>query len=153
MSRTRFQRTGFAIAIITLGLVACSPRVSIHGNMVDIETLTAIEPGESDKGRVLALLGSPSTESEFGQETWMYIARRTEQTAFFAEDVLDQRVIYIAFDQNGIVDSIGRLNKEDGKRIEYVGRETQTAGQRISFLQQLFGNIGRFNQDGAFSSQ
>ncbi|UUX50222.1 outer membrane protein assembly factor BamE [Nisaea acidiphila] len=147
MSRNRFRNNGFALALIVIGLGACSPRVATHGNMVDIDSLAAIEPGQSDKGRVLALLGSPSTESEFGQETWMYIANRTEQTAFFAEDVIEQRVIYIAFDGDGIVDSIGRLNQEDGKRIEFVNRKTETAGQKISFLQQLFGNIGRFNQE------
>ena len=71
--------------------------------------LAAIEPGKSDKGRVLALLGSPSTESDFGPKTWMYIARHTEQTAFLAPDIVEQRVIYIAFDENNIVASIGRL--------------------------------------------
>ena len=77
----------------------------------------------------------------------MYIARHTEQSAFFAEEVIEQRVIYISFDEAGIVDSIGRLNKEDGKQIEYVNRETETAGQKISILQQLLGNVGRFNQE------
>ena len=62
-------------------------------------------------------------------------------------------MIYIAFDENGVVDSIGRLNREDGKQIEYVGRDTQTAGQRISLLQQLFGNIGRFNNPENFQQQ
>lgn len=153
MNLKRFRRTGLALSIVFLGLLGCAPRVATHGNMVDIDNLAAIEPGQSDKGRVLALLGSPSTESEFGPETWMYIARRTEQTAFFAEEVIEQRVIYIAFDENGVVDSIGRLNREDGKQIEYVGRETQTAGQRISLLQQLFGNIGRFNNPENFQQQ
>ena len=147
MSRIPFWRTGLAFPLIAMLLLACTPRVEIHGNLVDIDNLAAIEPGKSDKGRVLALLGSPSTESEYGQETWMYIARHTEQSAFFAEEVIEQRVIYISFDEAGIVDSIGRLNKEDGKQIEYVNRETETAGQRISFLQQLFGNVGRFNQE------
>ena len=36
----------------------------------------------------------------------MYIARHTEQTAFLAADLVEQRVIYIAFDENNIVDSI-----------------------------------------------
>lgn len=147
MSRIPFWRAGFAFPLVALVLLACTPRVEIHGNLVDIDNLAAIEPGKSDKGRVLALLGSPSTESEFGQETWMYIARHTEQSAFFAEEVVEQRVIYISFDETGVVDSIGRLSKEDGKQIEYVNRQTETAGQRISILQQLFGNIGRFNQE------
>lgn len=147
MSRIPSWRIGLVFPLVALLLLACTPRVEIHGNLVDIDNLAAIEPGKSDKGRVLALLGSPSTESEYGQETWMYIARHTEQTAFFAEELIDQRVIYIAFDENGIVDSIGRLNKEDGKQIEYVNRQTQTAGQKISILQQLLGNVGRFNQE------
>ena len=147
MSHIPNWRAKLAFPLAAMVLLACTPKVEIHGNLVDIDNLAAIEPGKSDKGRVLALLGSPSTKSDFGPKTWMYIARHTEQTAFLAADLVEQRVIYIAFDEDNIVDSIGRLDKEDGKQIEYVNRTTETAGQRISFLQQLLGNIGQFNQN------
>jgi hypothetical protein len=32
----------------------------------------------------------------------------------------------------------------DGKKVVFVDRTTPTAGQRITILQQLIGNLGRF---------
>jgi outer membrane protein assembly factor BamE (lipoprotein component of BamABCDE complex) len=53
-------------------------------------------------------------------------------------------VIYIAFDAADRVESIGTLDLDDGKKIVFVDRTTPTAGQRITILQQLIGNLGRF---------
>lgn len=146
LTLARRVRGGLAASTFLLVLAACAPKVGMHGHMVDIENLVEVEPGKTDKGRVLGLLGSPSSVSSFGPETWFYISRHTEQTAFFKAELIDQRVVYIAFDPSGVVDSVGKLDKDDGKRIEVVNRQTPTAGQRITFLQQLIGNIGRFNQ-------
>jgi hypothetical protein len=38
-----------------------------------------------------------------------------------------------------------RLNQEDGLPVTVVARTTPSPGTEASFLQQLFGNIGRFN--------
>ena len=120
-----------------------------RGNDVDIDYLLEIVPGTTNKSRVSALLGAPSTKSDYGEETWIYISAKTKTVAFFKEELITRKVIYIAFDANGIVGSIGRLSEKDGTKIEYVSRETPTAGQRITLIQQLIGNIGRFNSTGA----
>jgi outer membrane protein assembly factor BamE (lipoprotein component of BamABCDE complex) len=138
------------LAAIMLGvLFSCAPRIENRGNDVDIDYLLEIVPGTTNKSRVSALLGAPSTKSDYGEETWIYISAKTKTVAFFKEELITRKVIYIAFDANGIVGSIGRLSEKDGTKIEYVSRETPTAGQRITLIQQLIGNIGRFNSTGA----
>jgi outer membrane protein assembly factor BamE (lipoprotein component of BamABCDE complex) len=48
------------------------------------------------------------------------------------------------FTQDGKVENIVTYTKADGQQIELVSRVTPTAGNELSFFQQLFGNVGRF---------
>lgn len=143
-ARLRIARAALCVVMAGL-LLSCAPRIQNRGNDVDIDNLVEIVPGTTNKSRVNALLGAPSTTSDFGQDTWIYISAKTKTVAFFQEELVTQKVIYIAFDSNGVVGSIGKLSEKDGKKIEIVNRETPTAGQRVTLIQQLIGNIGRFN--------
>ena len=126
-------------------LAACAPRIENRGNDVDPDALALVAPGSSDRAEVAALLGAPSSTSDFGGETWFYVAARTRAVAFLEEELVARRVVYIAFDERGRVAAIGKLSEADGRRVPIVDRETATAGQKITLLQQLFGNLGRFN--------
>ena len=95
------------------------------------------------------MFGSPSSVSTFGNENWYYISERTETTAFYAPEVVDRKVVVISFDDKGVVRDFASLGLEDGRIIELVERKTPTAGNEITFLQQLFGNLGRFEGEGA----
>ena len=135
------------LVIVVLGIAACSPQIRTHGNMVDPDALAKINPGSSTTGEVLGLLGSPSSEANFGQRTWYYIGQRTERQAFLKPEIIERRVVYVDFDQSGLVDTIGSLDLEDGKKLAFITRETPTAGQKVTLIKQLLGNIGRFNPE------
>jgi outer membrane protein assembly factor BamE (lipoprotein component of BamABCDE complex) len=128
-----------------LGLAACTAQVATHGNLVDPDALAKVEPGKSDQAAVLSLLGSPSTRGNFAEPTWYYVGQRTERMAFYKPETIDRKVVYVDFEPNGVVKSIGKLDLADGSKVAYVTRETPTAGQRITLIKQLIGNIGRFN--------
>ena len=38
--------------------------------------------------------------------------------------------------------------QEDGRTIAYVDRTTPTEGNELTLIQQLLGNLGRFNPEG-----
>lgn len=140
------MRSRFALAaFVMLGMAACSAQIATHGNLVDPDALAKIEPGRSDQATVLSLLGSPSTRGNFNEPTWYYIGQRTERQAFYRPETIERKVVYIDFEPTGRVKSIGSLNLEDGTKVAFVTRETPTAGQRITLIKQLIGNIGRFN--------
>lgn len=126
---------------------ACTPRQDFRGAQVDEERLKQIEERKPTQGEVFALIGSPSSVSTFPQknETWYYIFKETEKVAFFSETVKDQRVIVIDFDSTGRVERVRRYGQEDAKDVEVVGRITPTRGRELGFLEQIFGNLGRFN--------
>jgi outer membrane protein assembly factor BamE (lipoprotein component of BamABCDE complex) len=131
--------------LIALALAACQPTIDQRGNLPDEKKISAIEPGVTTKEAVSQLLGTPSSVSTFGDKTWYYISRRTEQTAFFNPQVLDQQVVVVAFDEGDVVRNVQHLNLADSRPVDPSSRETPSAGKELSFVEQLLGNLGKFN--------
>lgn len=147
--RTLLAAAGLAVALtaaLTVG--ACTPRIDQRGNKPDEEQVVLINPGVDDKVRVAELIGTPSAISTFDDRTWYYISKRTETTAFFDPELVDQEVLAITFDDNDVVENMRIYGPEDGRTIAYVDRTTPTEGNELTLMQQLLGNLGRFNPEG-----
>lgn len=145
-TRSRSLLRSAALGAVALALLsACSPRVDNRGAMIDPELLAEVRPGMSSRDDVLYLLGSPSAVSSFQGPVWYYIGQRTERLAFFHPEVTDRQVVEIAFDEADRVSDIRLYGLEDGQEVALVDRETPTEGRDFTVLQQLFGNLGRFN--------
>jgi outer membrane protein assembly factor BamE (lipoprotein component of BamABCDE complex) len=129
------------------GLAACQPRIDTRGNLPDPDNVLKINPGIDGRDQVANLLGTPSSIATFDDRTWYYISRRTETFAFFEPEVVDQEVLMVKFDEAGIVSDMQIYGLEDSKTIQPVERTTPTLGRELTILQQLIGNLGRFNKD------
>jgi outer membrane protein assembly factor BamE (lipoprotein component of BamABCDE complex) len=126
--------------------VSCAPAVDQRGNLPNPDKLAEIHAGSTTKDEVAKILGTPSSVSVFNNDkSWYYISRRTSQTAFFEPDVLDQQVYVVNFDDQGVVKAVDHKALEDGKEITPVARATPAPGRELSFLEQLIGNLGKFN--------
>jgi len=134
------------ILVLLLGLPACSPRENSRGAVLDPEKVVLITAGRS-QNEVTSILGSPSSTSTFAERgnTWYYITSETETLAFFAEKIVEQRVVAVDFDGSGKVSDVRRYGLKDGHPINYVSRETPTKGKELGLLEQFLGNLGRFN--------
>lgn len=143
-------KTGISIAVLGLALTACDPIKTNQGYRLDPEQLAQIEAGVTNKDSVQAIMGSPSSIATFQTEgdAWYYISSKTEHLAFFAKEVTERDIVIVKFDINDTVAEIRNLKKEDGQEIEVVERETPTGGRKLGLLEQLFGNLGRFNSAG-----
>ncbi len=147
-TRSKFYK--FAIAgIAVISVSACAPRIATRGNLPDPDMLANIEVGQVNKRDVIELIGSPSSTELFKGESWYYISERTETKAFFEPTVLERKVVIIRFNNKGIVKELKTLGLKDGRDIAMVDRVTPTAGQEMTILRQLFGNVGRFEGGGA----
>ncbi|KZB72870.1 MULTISPECIES: outer membrane protein assembly factor BamE [Thalassospira] len=133
---------GLAVAFVA----ACSPRIATRGNAPEPEQLEQISVGESTKGDVTNILGSPSSVAAFDENVWLYISSVTETVAFFEPETVKQKVILISFDAANRVEILSEYDLEDGKPVIPTDRVTPTAGREITILQQLFGNLGRFSE-------
>lgn len=132
---------------LAAGLAACSMRTANRGNLPTESQLAKIEVGKHTKRYVKKLIGSPSTLATFDSQIWYYIGRRTEQWAFFEEEIIDQQIIAIYFDQKNVIEHIERYDKDDIRLIEMNGRVTPTAGHELGVIEQIIGNFGRFNRN------
>lgn len=136
-----------AAILLSVLLVACAPRIDVRGNLPDPDTLADLEIGKVNKQQVRKLLGSPSSIAPLKGESWYYLSERTETIAFLAPKVVERKVIVVRFDTQGVLTELKSLGLDAGRNIVFVERETPTAGNELTFLQQLFGNLGRFEAE------
>jgi outer membrane protein assembly factor BamE (lipoprotein component of BamABCDE complex) len=149
-------RQSFVLPFTVYGaaaLVSCAPAVDQRGNLPNPDKLAEIHTGSTTKEEVAKILGTPSSVSVFNNDkSWYYISRRTSQTAFFDPNVLDQQVYIVNFDDQGVVKAVDHKVLEDGKEVTPVARATPAPGRELSFLEQLIGNLGKFNGSGGGSA-
>ena len=136
---------GAAGVSLLLAAGACSPTIDNRGYVPDKEALEKVKPGTQTRNDVADLLGTPSSVTPFSENTWIYIQSKTSTIAFFEPKVLEQNVVVVDFDDAGIVHDVRRYSLEDGKVIDPVTRKTPAPGKELSFLEQLVGNLGKFN--------
>lgn len=138
--------------LLITNTVACAPLIGTHGNLVDLQTVKKIQPDLQSKTDVVTLLGEPSTTSTFDPNIWFYIGQRTETIAFFKPEITEQRVLALSFDPQNKVEAVVLRGLSDYRDIEPVSKSTPSAGKKLTFLEQLVGNVGRFNNSKGGSS-
>jgi outer membrane protein assembly factor BamE (lipoprotein component of BamABCDE complex) len=135
-----------AVALAATGLAACVPTVDQRGNLPEPDRLGQIHPGTTTREQVAKILGTPSSTGVFDDKNWYYISRRTEQVAFFDPGILDQQVYIVNFDDKGVVRGVDHKDLKDGREIAPAPGATPAPGRELTFLEQVLGNIGRFNK-------
>ena len=141
------------IAATVTGVTAgCAPRSANRGNIPTPSQLEKLQIGKHSKEYVRTLLGTPSTVGTFDKEVWYYIGRRTEKWAFFDESVIQQQVVVVYFDPTGKVEHIQRYDENDSREVDLVEGKTPTSGRELGILEQIMGNLGRFNRPSSTST-
>jgi len=138
-------RLGFVSICGAVGIVGCAASVEQRGNLPAADKVAEIHAGSTTKDEVVKILGTPSSVSVFNDNSWYYISRRTAQVAFFDPNVVDQQVYVVNFDGQGVVKAVDHKVLEDGREITPIARATPAPGRELSFLEQLIGNLGKFN--------
>ncbi len=121
------------------------PPPQTRGNRVDQEQLKELVPGTSTKADVTALIGSPTQKATFDENTWLYITEITRQRVGQTLGVLDQGVVVLSFDDRGVLSGVKTVGQDDAVAVSVASRTTPSPGTEASFMQQLLGNIGKFN--------
>ena len=142
-----------AVALGATGLAACVATVDQRGNLPEPDKFAQIRPGSATREEVTKILGTPSSTGVFDDKNWYYISRRTKRVAFFDPDVLDQQVYIVNFDAAGVVRGVDHKDLKDGRDIEPAPGATPAPGRELTFLEQVLGNIGRFNKGGSGSAE
>ena len=145
---TRHFVTLSAACAVSVMLTACTPEVVQRGVMPDVDDIARITPQQTTKSDVERVLGSPSSVTMFGGETWIYVGESTERVAFFEKKVNERSVVMITFGADGLVSTVESHGLEASRDIEPEERTTPTVGNKLTFMDQLIGNVNRLGQLG-----
>ncbi|HEX3881359.1 MAG TPA: outer membrane protein assembly factor BamE [Stellaceae bacterium] len=128
-----------------LAASGCAATVDQRGALPAPERFAEIHLGLT-KEQVVKILGTPSSMGVFDDNAWYYISRKTSRVSFFQPEVLDQNVFVINFDNSGAVRGLGHRTLADAQEIEPAPGATPAPGRELTFLEQIIGNVGRFNK-------
>ncbi len=137
-----------AACALSFMLAACTPEVVQRGVMPDVDDISRITPQQSTKADVERALGSPSSVTMFGGETWIYVGETTERLAFFDKQVNERSVVMITFGADGLVSEVQSHGLEASRDIIPEERTTPTVGNKLTFMDQLIGSANRLGRLG-----
>lgn len=132
---------------LILAVTACVSQREERGYVRTTADFSRIIPGTSTNKDVVELLGTPSSYSSYGDETWYYISAKRKTIGFLPTEITDQGAVAIVFNKDGVVRSVEEYGKKDRRDIAYSGDRTPTEGNQITIWQQVLGNLGKFNTE------
>ena len=136
-----------SFTLTTLLNLACTPIKTVSGYVplsTDIETLVV---GVSSKKDVLNRLGEPLSNYQEASDFLLYIQQEVETVAFFRPRVSERTVVKLTFDDSAILSNVEVFGTSDLKPPRLEKRITQSEGRKLTFWQQMFGNIGNFSSE------
>lgn len=135
----------FLLFLMLFFVNACIKTVRVSGHLFQEQEMQALQEAKT-KNDILQILGTPTSVSDFGEETWYYITTKKETIAFLPDKIIEQNIVAISFNGD-LVNVIDRYNEHDAHQPHLVSEYTVTKGNDISTAQQLFSNAGRFNEN------
>ena len=146
--RERLHTRRAALALLLVGAAALGGCGNLgfgetlqRGYVLPEGALEQIPIGASQE-QVLIVLGTPSTVATVNGEAFYYISQKaTRNAAFMPYEVADQRVVSVYFDKNRRVRRLANYGMKDGKVFDFVSQTTETGGQELNYLRNIFKNM------------
>ena len=139
--RARLAQVVMAGCIVLLS--ACSAVYRNHGYVPTDVDLEQVQVGVSTQQDVADFVGRPSAAGLLNDEGWYYVQSRFKHLGPKVPEEVERQVVAISFDKRGIVENVERFGLAEGRVVPLSRRVTETNIKGISFIRQLFSNIGR----------
>lgn len=136
----------FVILAAVLLIAACTTITQENGAEIRQVKLDQVTPNSS-KADVFNLLGSPSTKSMYGEETWYYITSKIKRRIWKDDKIVSESVIAITFTPEGKIENMEVYDKSGMRQFATSDRVTPTAGRQLTVIEQVLSNVGKFNND------
>jgi outer membrane protein assembly factor BamE (lipoprotein component of BamABCDE complex) len=145
----KFEKLSKIILIIAtcLAIPGCFKSTKLVGYTNEAANFDKLEVGKTRKAIVSRELGSPSSVSTYGPETWYYISTEQESVAFFKPKIKSQSIVAIEFADDQTIKSINKYSEADANDVKISSDVTPTEGHDTGVIGQMLGNVGRFNKD------
>ena len=150
MKTSLFLRTLLVTTIVSAAGLAggCTPMTANRGNLLEDFQMQEVKPGLDTRDDVIRKIGSPTTIAPFDDKTWYYLGQKKEKRGILDSQVVQERIVVVTFGEDGFVNAV--KERRDGREdVPIVERKTPTSGNEMTVLQQMLGNLGRFNKGSA----
>jgi hypothetical protein len=147
--QTRRKAILSRLSVIALGAALIAPLAActtagpqVQGYLIDEKAVAEIKPGMSAE-QVLKILGTPSTVSTVGNQSWYYISQNTDRTFMYdTPTITDQRVLTVVFTKALKVERIANYGQKDGVLFDFNSNATPASGKDLSIIRQMLRLVG-----------
>ena len=93
----------------------------------------------------MRLIGSPSAIVTLAGEEWIYVGSQTVTKPFRLPEEERRQVVRLPFSGDKVT-KVETGDLADGRHVGISSATTPVEGNSVSFVDQIIGNIGRFEQ-------
>ena len=133
----------FLITLLMLfSLNSCVSQKLVHGNLPDAELISILKVGIDSKKSTTQILGEPTFRGVLGDNSFYYVGTVNSKLAFLDPKLDTQFILEINFDKNNKLKKLFLYDEDESINVSMSSLETKHSGKKLTFLQQIFGNIG-----------
>lgn len=133
--------------VMAVALSACVAQFRNHGYMPTAEALGTLQIGADTKDSVREKVGAPGVEGILASSGWYYVRSRFQHLGAFEPKEVDREVLALSFDGQGVLRNVERFGLDQGRVVVLERRVTEANVQGVTFIQQLFGNLGNISAE------
>ena len=130
------------LLLILFSLNSCISQKLVHGNLPDAELVSILKVGIDSKKTTSQILGEPTFKGVLGDNSFYYVGTVNSKLAFLDPKLNSQFILELNFDKNNKLKKLYLYDENESKDISMSNLETKHSGKKLTFLQQIFGNIG-----------
>ena len=131
-------------------ILACAPITKVSGYAPLQEELKDLKVGLSTKEDILESLGEPLSYKKSAPGFLIYVQQEVETIAFLRPQITERLIVKLTFDKDNILSGVERSSGVGDEPFIMEKDIIASEGRRLTFWQQMFGNIGNFSSDQFF---
>ena len=136
-------------SLISLLFSSCTPINQVKGYLPNDLKIDISQSKMLSKTDVLINIGEPVIKN-YDDSEWIYYKQNVEKFAFFKPKVKERNIFVFQFDINDNLIIINEYDLKDEKIVKIDKDFIKTEGKKISFFDQMLGNLGNFSSEQFF---
>ena len=128
--------------LMLFSLNSCVSQKLVHGNLPDAQLVSILKVGIDSKKSITQILGEPTFRGVLGDNSFYYVGTVNSKLAFLDPKLDTQFILEINFDKNNKLKKLFLYDEDESINVSMSSLETKHSGKKLTFLQQIFGNIG-----------
>ena len=136
-------------SLISLLFSGCTPINQVKGYLPNDLKKEMSQSKMLSKTDVLINIGEPVIKN-YDDSEWIFFKQNVEKFAFFKPKVKERNIFVFQFDLNDNLIKINEYDLTDEKTVKIDKDFIKTEGKKISFFDQMLGNLGNFSPEQFF---